>query len=93
VYLALDGILGAVSLFGIIVAAYYCKEEPNDNCCLYILGKIAIIFGIIWTILGAVTFWKLIDNRKCDRPVYNYVFAQLVIKIICYFVKIIINNN
>ena len=90
-YLAVDGIIGAIVLFAIIfVVTYLFKEEPNiDDGCLNILGNISTIFGIVWTIIGAVIFWKLIDNTECNKSVYNYIFAQLVIKIICYSLKII----
>jgi hypothetical protein len=94
-YLAVDGILGAVALLGILFVAFCCiKEEPNsNNCCLKLFGNIATAFGIAWTIIGAIVFWSLIDNTKCDRSVYNYIFAQLVIKIICYSLRIISNSN
>jgi hypothetical protein len=90
-YLAVDGIIGAIVLFAIIfVVTYLFKEKPNiDDGCLNILGNISTIFGIAWTIIGAVIFWKLIDNTECNKSVYNYIFAQLVIKIICYSLKII----
>ena len=96
-YLAVDGIILAVALFVIMLSAYcFVKEGPNgDHCCLYTFGKLATIFGMAWTIIGSVIFWKFIDNKRCDGPVYNYVSAQLVIKIVCYFFRIMsnINNN
>jgi hypothetical protein len=96
-YLAVDGIILAVALFVIMLSAYcFVKEGPNDDhCCLYTFGKFATIFGMAWTIIGSVIFWKFIDNKRCDGPVYNYVSAQLVIKIVCYFFRIMsnINNN
>ena len=94
-YLAVDGILGAVALLGIIFAAFcFMNEEPNNNnCCLNLFGNITTAFGIAWTIIGAIIFWQLIDNNKCDRSVYNYIFAQLVIKIICYSLRILSNSN
>ena len=93
-YLAVDGILGAIALLGIIFVICCIKEEPNNNnCCLNLFGNIATAFGIAWTIVGAIVFWSLIDNNKCNKSVYNYVFAQLVIKIICYSLRILSNSN
>ena len=94
-YLAVDGIVVGIALLGIILAAFCLFKEPdnNDNCSLNVFGKIATIFGIAWTIVGAVIFWKLIDNTKCDKSVYNYIFVQLVIKIVCYLLRIISNSN
>ena len=57
------------------------------------VGNLATVFGVTWTIIGAIIFWKLIDNTRCDRAVYNYVFAQLVIKFIGYSLRICANNN
>ena len=94
-YLALDGIVGAIALFIIIFAACCIKEEPNssNNFCLNMFGNITTAFGIAWTIIGAIIFWKLIDNRECDRAVYNYISAQLIIKFICYSLRIYSNNK
>ncbi len=94
-YLAVDGILGTIALLGILFAAFcFIKKEPNsNNCCLKLFGNIATAFGIAWTIIGAIIFWSLIDNNKCDKPVYNYVFAQLVIKIVCYSLRLLSNSN
>jgi len=94
-YLAVDGIILAVAVFVIMFSAFcFIKEQPNeDNCCLNTFGKLATAFGVAWMIIGAVIFWNLIDNKKCDKPVYNYVFAQLVIKIISYSFRVISNLN
>jgi hypothetical protein len=94
-YLAVDGIVVGIALLGIILAAFcFIKKEPNnDNGCLTIFGNFVTGFGIAWTIIGSIIFWGLIDNKKCDKSVYNYVFAQLVIKIICYSLRIISNSN
>jgi len=93
-YLAVDGIIGAIALFIIIFVACCIKEEPNsNNCCLNMVGNLATVFGVTWTIIGAIIFWKLIDNTRCDRAVYNYVTAQLVIKFIGYSLRICANNN
>ena len=93
-YLVVDGILGAIVLFIIIFAVCCIKEEPNsNNCCLNMVGNLATVFGVAWTIIGEIIFWKLIDNTRCDRAVYNYVFAQLVIKFIGYSLRICANNN
>lgn len=93
-YLAVDGILGTIALLGILFVICCIKEEPNsNNCCLNLFGNIATAFGIAWTIIGAIIFWSLIDNTKCDKSVYNYIFAQLVIKIVCYSLRILSNSN
>jgi len=39
-------------------------------------------FNVIWTIFGAVMFWGLIDNTICNEAVYNYMFAQLIFRLV-----------
>ena len=93
-YLAVDGILGAIALFIIIITSCCIKEEPNsNNCCLNMVGNLATIFGVAWTIIGAIIFWNLIDNTLCNKAVYNYVIAQLITKFIGYSLRIYSNNN
>ena len=39
-------------------------------------------FSLAWLILGALIFWGLIDNNKCNDGLYNYMYASLIIMII-----------
>jgi len=39
-------------------------------------------FSLAWLILGAIIFWGLIDNNKCNDGLYNYMYASLIIMII-----------
>lgn len=39
-------------------------------------------FSLAWLILGAIIFWGLIDNNKCNDGLYNYIYASLIIMII-----------
>ena len=96
IYLAVDGIFSAIVM--LILALYICcfaeKITDINNSCL---GKTFVtlitLFGLAWTIIGAIIFWKLIDNKKCDKGFYNYVFIQLIIKFVCYFFRMLQNNN
>jgi hypothetical protein len=51
------------------------------------------LFQLAWTIVGSVLFWKLIDNKTCDKGIYNYVFALLIIRYIMIFVNMISNKK
>jgi heme/copper-type cytochrome/quinol oxidase subunit 3 len=96
-YLAVDGIFCAITLLIVIIVICLVNENININeknkCLFNIFGKLTTLFGIAWTIVGAIIFWKLIDNNKCDKGVYNYVFAQLIIKFVCYLFRIMQNNS
>jgi hypothetical protein len=95
-YLAVDGIFCAITLFIVIIVICLVNESITINeknkCIFNIFGKLATLFGIAWTIVGAIIFWKLIDNNKCHKGVYNYVFAQLIIKFVCYLFRIMQNK-
>ena len=95
-YLAVDGIFGAFGMLIISLCICCFTEKFNDinkSCLGKTFGTLITLFGLSWTITGAIIFWKLIDNNKCDNGVYNYVFTQLIIKFVCYFFRMLQNNN
>ena len=53
------------------------------------LNLLIQIYSIIWTSIGCIIFWKLIDNNKCSKGVYNYVFITLIINLLAIFFNII----
>lgn len=60
------------------------KDNNNDSMLCKIFGLLVSIifktFTLSWLILGAVIFWKLIDNDLCDNGIYNYIYAMTIIK-------------
>jgi predicted transporter len=95
-YLAVDGIFGAIGMLIVSLCICCFAEKFNDinkSCLGKTIGTLITLFGLSWTITGAIIFWKLIDNNKCDKGVYNYVFTQLIIKFVCYFFRMLQNNN
>jgi hypothetical protein len=60
------------------------QQEPNFIIHLVfgVLTNVLRLFNVAWTIMGAIIFWKLIDNNNCNSGIYNYVFAQLIIRLI-----------
>lgn len=96
-YLAVDGILGGAGI--ILLSSLICclGSESYINmmksCCGAFLFIILQLFQLAWTIVGSVIFWKLIDNKTCDKGIYNYVFALLIIKYIFIFTNTMYNKN
>lgn len=91
-YLAVDGIFGAVGMLIVSLCICCFAEKFNDinNSCLgKTFGTLITLFGLAWTITGAIIFWNILN--KCDNGVYNYVFTQLIIKFVCYFFKMLQN--
>lgn len=96
-YLAVDGILGGAGI--IVLSSLICCLGPDSyinmmkSCCGAFLFIVSSLFQLAWTIVGSVIFWKLIDNKKCDKGIYNYVFALLIIKYVVILVNMVYNNN
>jgi hypothetical protein len=85
-YLMVSGIYGSSTLFIINCCVALCDfSKFNDEMTLLfsILEFISKLFTTSWTIVGAVIFWHFMDNGSCSNKVYNYLFASLIIKLVC----------
>lgn len=87
-YLTIGGIIGLIKIFLMIILGIFYKLKdflslsPSDT-----ISSIAMIsffcchiFTFAWDIGGCVIFWSYMDNTTCSLPVFNYVFASLIIK-------------
>ncbi len=85
-YLAVNGILYLLNF--ILNTAIIMYLNTNDIVKFYsnpltkLIALIGTAFHLSWTIVGSVIFWSLIDNNACDKGIYNYVFAQLIIQFV-----------
>lgn len=85
-YLMVSGIYSGSTLFIIICYILYCDLTKFNNDTLFLFSIIEFInklFISSWTIAGGVIFWHFMDNGSCSNKVYNYLFASLVIKLVC----------
>ena len=85
-YLMVSGIYSGSTLFIIICYILYCDLTKFNNDTLFLFSIIEFInklFISSWTIVGCVIFWHFMDNDSCSNKVYNYLFASLVIKLVC----------
>ena len=88
-YLAVQGII-YLTVYVLLVLCISCSDVDSvnkankylDNPIVKIISAINKTFVVAWLILGAVIFWGLIDNSKCDDGIYNYMYASLIIQII-----------
>jgi hypothetical protein len=69
------------------------KKSITDNIILIIISFILKAFSLSWLILGAIMFWKLIDNTACDNGIYNYMYAMLIIKFSLTALDVFSNNK
>jgi len=95
IYLTVCGYVSlGLTLFIILsdIFIFYHHYSPDDEEVMsmfyeFALGPVAIvlkilsIFGLGWTIAGAVLFWGTLNPTDCSSPIYKYVFAQLIIKL------------
>ena len=98
-YLVVDGIFGAVVAivwFLVICTSDFTADSElsvRNWFIVFLIKCLGTLFGLAWTITGAIIFWSLIDNELCDKGIYNYVFAQLIIKLIGYGIGILNNKS
>jgi hypothetical protein len=98
-YLVVDGIFGAVVaiVWFLQICSFNFTEDSEITfgrwLIVVLITGIGSVFGLAWTITGAIIFWSLIDNNLCDNGIYNYVFAQLIIKLIGYGIGILKNKS
>ena len=90
-YLAVDGILGILGMCVTLIMIYYLGPNGWENAvrsgCGLIILSISWLFSVIWTIIGSFVFWYLMDNNKCNKGIYNYVFALLIIHYVLLFIN------
>jgi hypothetical protein len=98
-FLAVDGILVLIyNLFTCLLISFSKNPfDKVDNITNNIIYKVSLfignMFSLSWTIVGAVIFWSLIDNKQCNKPIYNYTFALLVIKFVALLLSQLGNSK
>ncbi len=63
------------------------------TCAQISIFVLASMFLLAWNISGAVLFWGYMDTDQCDNPVYNYVFASLIIIFVASFGNLVSSNK
>jgi hypothetical protein len=101
-YLLISGWLSMSIITIITIGLYFMDFKPYGNngdiytcllCGCTFLSFVISSFVLIWDIIGAVIFWELMDDSKCSKDVYNYVFISLVIKLILCGIGILQKKN
>lgn len=86
IYLAVSGIMQLCS-FGINIGIIMCNNTTDiqkfyKHPLIKSIALVGNVFTLSWSIVGGIIFWSLIDNNKCDTPIYNYIYALLIISYI-----------
>lgn len=68
-------------LIHIVLSVPFITKKTIENCRCYQISILIIVslFLSAWNIIGAIIFWKYIDNSKCSIGIYNYTFISLII--------------
>jgi hypothetical protein len=81
IYLLISGIYTTGEVIMMFITLYTsCKKIDNIKTIIHI-KLYTTIFGFVWTLIGAVMFWKSFDyHNSCDNGIYKYLFVQIIIK-------------
>jgi len=86
IYLAVCGIFGGIIICFTLLLVFCFKLDHTltimKTPTWTTLSVFSSLFGLIWTIIGSVLFWELINTQECDNSLLHYVFVQLIIKFI-----------
>jgi hypothetical protein len=82
-YLIVSGYSGLFGIIGAIICLYY-ESIISKPKLVPILKRIYILFNLIWTIIGSIVFWGIMDTMSCNNSIYTYVTALLIMKFIWF---------
>lgn len=72
--------------FGSIYTLVFMFIKSTYDTCINTIFYIALILANIWTfsitIVGAVIFWKYIDESLCKKITWTYIYVLLILKLI-----------
>lgn len=92
-YLQVDGFLNLtlVLIFTFIIMFVNNGIDfiTKEKIISILIKPLMYIFNAAWTITGAIMFWGLIDNMECNKGVYNYMYANLIIKLVFISIGVI----
>ena len=86
IYLAVCGIFGGIVIcFSLLLVLCFKLVDTltiMNSPTWTSLSIVGSLFGLVWTIIGSILFWKLITTQECNNTLLHYVFIQLIIKFI-----------
>lgn len=82
-YLIVSGYSGIFGIISAIICNYY-ESIIFKPKLVPVLKIIYILFNLIWTLIGAIIFWGIMDNMNCGNSIYTYVTALIIMKFIWF---------
>jgi hypothetical protein len=97
IYLAVCGICGGIIICLSVLLLLCFKLDDTltimNSPTWTSLSIFGSLFGLVWTIIGSILFWDLINTQECDNSLLHYVFVQLIIKFIFIAINLKIPGN
>ncbi len=80
-WLLTNGFLAIAYVVYLFIAAL--QEEYTRNC-MSIAGQILVSsFSVIWTIVGAILFWRYIEpSNLCNKSLTTYLWVRLIMGLV-----------
>lgn len=82
-YLVVNAIMDTIVLSVSISIISHTNDLAAWSQFIKFCAFIIVIFCMIWAIVGALIFWRFMDNEKCDDSVFDYLGIRLIIMLIC----------
>lgn len=86
IYLAVCGIFGGIVIcFSLLLVLCFKLVDTltiMNSPTWTSLSIVGSLFGLVWTIIGSILFWELINTQECDNSLLHYVFVQIIVKFI-----------
>jgi len=99
-YLLVSGLSSITGIIILIISLIYLIDKIiKKNITSYyitsnIINIVALLYTLIWNIIGAILFWGIIyPSGKCNSDIATYLFISLVIKLTIVISNLIINNQ
>ena len=96
-YLAVNGILGCAGIILISLKICFIDNHIFITCfktgCFNLILNMSSIFIVLWTVIGSVIFWSLINNKECSDGIYTFIFIMFILRYLLIFICLIKCNK
>ena len=92
-YLMVSSIFNIVSTFILVILFSCIRKIEVYEVVITFIGKFTMMFIISWTIIGALLFWEYIDTEHCSKPVYTYLIAIIIIRLVSCGMTVVQNSS
>jgi hypothetical protein len=89
-FLIVDGIIGGFELILWTIVPSCTQDDLitfiNKRTELSHIARFGNFIKLLWTIVGTVIFWGLINIKQCNNDICNYMSAYFIIRYLSIFI-------